>query len=206
MSIKHVTLTAVLCAATGFATHHVTSQDGAGFPEGMTPEMMEEMMANVAKGMPGPHHKEMARGVGEWEIDSKHWMAPGVGPSEAPAHATIETILGGRFLHEHFKMDFMGETFEGHLFLGYDNIQEQWQAVWMDSMTSGMMISTGEAQADGTQEMRGTMRDVRTPDGRPFRLWSKHNDDGTMTFRMYDTSPEGEEWMVMENTYHSHSR
>jgi hypothetical protein len=197
-SFKSITLCLVLVVSTAFATHSVTSQDADAQGGG---DDMEEMMAMMMAGQPGEHHKGLAQSAGSWDIDSKHWTDAAMPPMDAKASSEVKMIMGGRFMHEVFKMDFMGMPFEGNLILGYNNVTEQYESVWFDNMTSGMMTSTGEGDGKGNIEFHGIMKDLRTPEGRPYRMSTSHNDDGTMAFQMYDTAEDGSEYMTMDNTY-----
>ena len=199
MTFKTTILGLALIGATAWATHTTTSQDGEHAHGDAS--AMEEMMKMIAAGMPGEQHGYLAETVGSWDIHSKHWMDAEAPPSEGPASSEIKMILGGRFMHETFKMDFGGMPFEGNLIMGYNNITEEYESIWIDNMTSGMSRSTGQRHADGSFEFNGTMVDLRTPEGRPYRMTTAQHDDGTVTFKMYDTGKDGKELLVMENHY-----
>ena len=179
----------VACASSSSDTSYVE----------MTPE--EAMASMMELGTPGAEHGYLAETVGSWNISSEMSMGPGTPMEHASATSEIKMILGGRFMHETFKMDLMGMPFEGNLLMGYDNVTKQYQSVWVDNMTTGMTLSTGVRHEDGSFELNGTMYDAKTPNGRPTRMTTKKNADDTVLFQMYDTGPDGEEFLVMANTY-----
>ena len=198
MSIKTITLGVALVASTAFITHSLTSQDGDA-PK--FANKMEEMMAAMAAGMPGEHHKALAQTAGEWDIASSYWMDPSMPAEKAPAKSEIKMILGGRYMFETFTMDSMGGPFEGNLIMGYNNITKEYESIWIDNMSSGMSYTSGTSDGHGNYEMKGTKVDVRTPKGRPFRMTTAQNEDGTVTFKMFDTDHDGKEMLIMENVY-----
>jgi len=174
-----------------------TSSDN-GFVDLSAEEAMAAMMEH---GTPGTEHGYLAETVGSWDISSMMLMDPGMPLEQASATSEITMILGGRFMHETFKMDFMGMPFEGNLLMGYNHVTKQYQSIWVDSMTTGMSMATGVRLEDGSFDMNGTMYDATTPNGRPFRMHTKKNADDTVLFEMYDTGPDGEEFLIMANTY-----
>jgi Protein of unknown function (DUF1579) len=159
---------------------------------------MEEMWGPAGK--LGPQHEAFAKLAGNWDQTVKMYL-PGMPPMENKSTATRETILGGRFLVEHVKGD-MGPMgpFEGHGMLGYNNLTKQYDHVWTDSMSTGMMISHGTAGADGTITMTGEYDDpaggkVKT------RSVSKMVSDNEEHFEMYETHGSAPEAKTMEITY-----
>ena len=52
-------------------------------------------------------------------------------------------ILGNRYLEEQYAGSFMGQPFTGLGFQGYDNVAKRYVGTWMDTMSTGMMMSTG---------------------------------------------------------------
>lgn len=150
---------------------------------------------------PGDVHAELAKSVGSWTAAGSMWMAPGAPAMPMTADVEIEMILGGRYLKQSWDSSFMGEPFQGLMIMGYDILNEQYTAIWMDSMGTSMSVSHGHETEDGAVALQGTMRDLMTPGGRPYRSVSKVNDDGTFSFEMYDSLPDGGEFKVMEATY-----
>ncbi len=162
------------------------------------PQYMTDMMQ---AGAPGPQHEMLASYVGNWAVDGKMWMAPGTDPMPMVATAKTESLMGGRYIVEAFKSDFMGQPFEGRLVQGYDNITGKFWSMWSDSMSTGYSISHGTETSPGHIEYVGTATDILTPSGRSVRMTTTDNGDGTYTMRMYDTREGTEEFQVMELNY-----
>ena len=159
------------------------------------------LAAMTEAGTPGTEHARLASRQGRWAVDGRFWNEPGDEPTPMPATAEVEVWLDGRYVVETFESDFMGMPFEGRLLQGYDNVRERYWCIWIDSMSTGQWTSFGRQTAPGVVEYEGVSYDVLTPAGRPTRMQTIDDNDGTYTMRMYDTTPEGEEFLSMELTY-----
>lgn len=95
----------------------------------------------------------------------------------------------------------MGMPFEGRLIQGFDNLTQEYWCLWMDSMSTGCSISRGTETAPGHVEFHGTATDILTPKGRPVRMTTTDNGDGSYTMRMFDTREDGREFESMELHY-----
>ena len=180
--------------------------------EGGAPSM-EEMIARWrATITPGAHHEWLRAFAGEWETVMRTWWGgPRVAPVETKGHATIVSILGGRFLMERYRgevalPDERGEMrkapFEGVGMLGYDNFRNLYVATWQDTM--GTAISTMQGnRARGTNELRLFGR-IDEPMlhvvGRTVKYVRRILDADTHRFEMYDLHA-GDRYKVLEITY-----
>jgi hypothetical protein len=161
----------------------------------------EFMAAWTASSTPGEAHARFARAAGAWDVESVMYVQPGAPGTPSKASATSRTILGGRYLLEEFKGDAGGIPFEGMLLLGYDNLAEEYVSVWVDTMSTWPSIARGKENDKGEVVQIGTMYDVITPQGRPYEHVSWEKGDDELHAKMYDTLPDGTEWVVMEMTY-----
>lgn len=162
------------------------------------PQYMTDM---TAAGAPGSQHEALARHAGSWKVEGKVWMEPGADPVPMQATAEVEVLFDGRYIVEEFKSDFMGMPFEGHLMQGYDNLNQQYWTLWTDNMSTGYMLSHGTETSPGKIELAGTAIDLLTPKGRPFRMTTTDNGDGSFTMKMFDTRKIGGEFQSMELLY-----
>ncbi len=162
------------------------------------PQYMADMMASGAL---GPQHEALAGRAGSWTVEGKVWMEPGADPMPMQATAMTEVLLGGRYIVEEFKSDFMGMPFEGRLMQGYDNLTQEYWSLWTDSMSTGYFISHGTETSPGHIELRGTANDILTPNGRPTRMTTTDNGDGSYTMKMFDTREDSGEFQSMELRY-----
>jgi hypothetical protein len=93
-----------------------------------------------------------------------------------------------------------GMPMEGFQILGYDNVQKEYVSVWMDTWSTGIHTSAGRANANGVIEMKGSMKDAVTPDGRPFRSVTRFEGADKFVVALYDTHA-GKEVKILDVVY-----
>lgn len=145
-------------------------------------------------------HEAMKKRVGEWNVKTKWWMDPSAPPKEGTATTRAELILGGYYLQETFKADFMGQPFEGRHLLGYDTIAKEYVSVWSDNMNPVPSISRGN-EKDGVVTMHGMNPDWGSD--KKIKQWTKlsWDNDDQFTFRFYRAGPDGEDFKTGEFVY-----
>ena len=77
----------------------------------MDPQAMMELWKQAAT--PGEPHKLFATLAGSWTTTTKEWIAPGKPPMESTGTAESNMLLDGRFLHQEFHGQMMGQPFTG---------------------------------------------------------------------------------------------
>ncbi len=166
----------------------------------MDPAMMEKMKVLMA---PGEAHEALKAFEGSWTYAGTFWMTPDA-PGQAMTGTTKnEMIFGGRFLKQEIEGPWMGETFQGLGYTGYDNIKKTYQTVWIDSMATGMMTSSGDYNADTrTLSQSGTNSCPLTgeTDRKGRSEWSVMDADHNI-YTSYAYGPDGKEFKSMEITY-----
>jgi Protein of unknown function (DUF1579) len=151
----------------------------------------EKMMAAYEKaGQPGEQHKALASWAGKWSQSGECPMGKWTGNVE------YKSILGGRFVvgEADAKMQ-MGDKavdFQSFQINGYDNVLKQYQTVWLDSMGTGVYLLPGTADASGKKlTFEGPVKDVLTPNGRPFRVVVTIDGDDKHTTELWDSKKDG---------------
>ena len=129
------------------------------------------------------------------------WNAPGAPPTEEKGTATRKMIMDGRVLVEDVTSSMMGMPFKGHGMRGYDNVSGKYWGTWVDSMSTGIMISEGTCDAKGTCSFTGTMNDPMTTKASTFRKTTRRQDAKTEILEMYGTGLDGKEMKMMEIAY-----
>jgi hypothetical protein len=189
----------VLCtmAALVLCTSSVRAQDEK---TGMTEQQMMEEWAKYAT--PTDMHKHLEKMVGKWSTVTKMWMDPAAPAMESKGMAEYNMTLGGRWLQMRYTGDMMGQPFEGMGMTGYDIFNKNYVSTWTDNMSTGMMSSKGNANADGTEiTMSGTTDEPVTGEkNKKFREVIKITSPDAFTLEMYDTV-KGKEVRVMEITH-----
>ena len=102
---------------------------------------LAQMMAKMA--MPGKPHEHLQEMVGKYKTKCT-WMIPGT-ESEMTEDGTAEfkSILGGRYVTQEFHGKMMGEPMEGFGIMGYDNAAKKFVGVWLDNMSTAMLLTEG---------------------------------------------------------------
>lgn len=150
---------------------------------------------------PGEQHTNLAKGVGEWKVSQKFWMAPGGEPMETEGTASAEMIMGGRYLVTNHKGTVMGMPFDGMSIEAYDNAAEKYVSIWIDNMGTGLAYSEGNYNDSGKLVYEGTMTDPMTKSAAWFKQTVEHVDENTINFEMFMKNPDGSEFKNMEITY-----
>ncbi|MGH7572845.1 MAG: DUF1579 domain-containing protein, partial [Gemmatimonadota bacterium] len=121
-------------------------------------------------------------------------------PEESTGTLSAEMTMDGRYLVENWDGTAMGQPFKGRGTTGYDNFNEEYISTWIDNMSTGIMVSTG--QYDPEQDAlvtTGTFDDIMTGEkDKTMRGVQKILDDNTIHFEMYMPGPDGEEFKAME--------
>ncbi|HYK41728.1 MAG TPA: DUF1579 domain-containing protein [Thermoanaerobaculia bacterium] len=160
------------------------------------------MDAMMKAGAPGDAHKKLEALTGTWDAKVTSWMAPGKPPMESKGKSEAKMALGGRFLEERFEGEFMGQPFTGMGYTGYDNVQKKYVGTWMDSMSTGVMTSSGKMDADGkTFSMTGSMADPMTGKMSTVKEKVTVADPDHHTFEMWGAGPGGKNFKMMEIVY-----
>lgn len=106
-------------------------------------QMDEEMQAMMAAMQPGEHHKALEPLIGTFNAEVKFWMEPNSEPMVFNGTISREWVLGDRFVVERIAGDSDYGQFEGLGYIGYNNFDQQYESIWMES------ASTAIAQANG---------------------------------------------------------
>jgi uncharacterized protein DUF1579 len=167
----------------------------------MTAEQKAEMEAYMKAGTPGPPHKTMAATAGTYDVKVKTWQAPAGPAQEEKGTATRTMALDGRILVEDFKGSLMGMPFTGHGMRGYDNVTGKHWATWMDSMSTGVMMSEGTCDAKNACTFTGSHNDPIKKGPVTSRMTSRWTTPTTEVFEMYGPGRDGKEFKMMELTY-----
>ena len=142
------------------------------------PEDMQKMMEAWAKyASPGEHHAALDSMAGDWKIEGKFRMSPESEWMDSPSKASIEWVLGGRFLRQEVSSPpspMMPQPFEGVGYLGYDNGAQRYVSSWMDTMSTVLdlgAVALSAEQVGGAQfvlEMAVQYAKDRVQFGRPI--------------------------------------
>lgn len=151
---------------------------------------------------PGKSHTNLKPLVGKWKTKVTWWMDPDSAPEVTSGKATRTWVLGSRFVEENYTGKSMGQPFSGRGLYGYDNVGKRYVSTWTDTMTTGIMKSTGSYNMSAnTLSWNGQYQDPITGQLRNTRSTTRIIDNNKHIFEMYDTDPEGREYRALEIIY-----
>ena len=176
-------------AITLLAAGAALAQDSAA-PSGDQQAIME---AYQRAATPGPQHAVLAAMAGEFTLTLKSFNEPGAEPEVSTGTATRKMVLGGRYLEETVQASVMGQPFEGRGLTGYDNVTRTWWGAWIDSMSTGIMITSGSWDEEaGVGSFEGEYNDPVTGELQSSRSVIRRLPNGDELMEMYMTTAFGE--------------
>ena len=164
-------------------------------------EATPEMEAMVKAGMPGKNHEYLNQLIGTWEGTFRMWMEAGAPAMEFPGTVTREWILDGRYIRETVEANSEMGSFRGLGFIGYNNIDGQYEFAWLENMSTAISFGTGSYDADAKVMMfRSTARDPLT--GRVIYSTSKMDlsSPGLQRYVGYTIGADGKKFKSVEGT------
>jgi hypothetical protein len=111
---------------------------------------MDAMMAKMtAYATPVAAHQHLGAMVGKFRCDVKIWMDPAAPPQESTGVMVGAWMLGGRYVSQSYKSEWMGQPFEGFGLMGYDNAAKKYFSTWMDNFATGLFLENGDCDDSG---------------------------------------------------------
>tara|TARA_Y100001933_G_C18924427_1_gene532486 strand:- start:128 stop:661 length:534 start_codon:yes stop_codon:yes gene_type:complete len=150
--------------------------------------------ACMAAGKLAPQHELLRNFEGTWRAEVKMWMGPGpeTGAEPMVSHGTMETslIFGGKFLEQAYRDD--SGMFEGKGYLGYNTVEQRWEAFWIDTMATFMMTEHGQHdESTKSWTMVDELRDPGSGHMMKKRTLVTLHDDGTNRMETWFTPSAG---------------
>lgn len=152
---------------------------------------MDAMMEAWQKaGAPGEPHQKLAGMAGDWNAEVRIWMDPAAEPMVSQGTMEGQMVMGGRYLEQTFRGDMMGEPFEGRQWTGYNNITGQYEANWVDNMSTAIFVYRGTMDGN-TLTLEGEFRDPMSGETVKSRGVLEMVSDTEMRYTGYDDRGEG---------------
>lgn len=162
---------------------------------GMSPEHMAawEKLAS-----PGPAHEILKAMAGDFRAEVTMFMGPSTQKSSGLMRNSL--VLGGRYLENRYEGD--GGCMAGIGFVGHDNSAQQYTGLWMDTMSTMIMVSRGSIDASGKVITMTAEIDCPTHGGRQIsRNVTTVIDNNRHTYEMYMSGPDGKEHKCLDIAY-----
>jgi Protein of unknown function (DUF1579) len=130
------------------------------------------------------------------------WINPGEPSIESTATAVASWVLGHRYIQQMLSGYIMGEAWNGIGYAGYDNVQGQYVACYMDTGSTGMEWYTGNMDADGkTAKLTATIADAITLKPTKLEMRLTMSPDGNHVTELWQEDLGGRMFESMELTY-----
>jgi len=166
-----------------------------------------EMAEYMKMSQPGPEHDKLKEMEGDWAADVKMFNPDGTEmgpPSTGVMHCKM--ILGGRYLQLNYDGNMGGPggatmPFRGMGLSGYDKTKKKYTNVWIDEMSTGMMMTEGTCTGD-VLTSTGEMPDPMTGKICKVKEVNTMTDKDHHKYEMYMTEGGSDKEMkVMEINY-----
>ena len=175
--------------------------EGHDHGQQMPPEMAKRFEAMNKAMQPGENHKVLDMLIGEWEGTFKMWMDPNMPPMEMPGTVTREWVLDGHYVRERVESPSPQGTFLGLGYLGYNNIDGQFETIWMENMATKIMFAAATYDPDKkVMTFYGTDRDPLTGHVLHSRGTLDMSNPNRQSYVGYKTGPDGREYKEFEGT------
>jgi hypothetical protein len=199
---KHLIITGsavILAFAAGRLTLIGATSPASASDPPQPPDLAAEMQACLDAGTPGAAHAQLEPLVGEWEMSIKMWQRPGLEPMQVTGLLRREWVLDKHYLRETVESESDWGSFQGLGYLGYDNLDGQYQTIWLDNMSTAIMSSTGSYDASRkVLSFRGSHRDPLTRALRSTRGTLDLSNPDRHIYAEYITGPDGKEFLAFE--------
>jgi len=147
---------------------------------------------------PGSMHNMLASQVGDWKTISRYWMDQSAEPMTYEGSAKTEMILDGRYQKTNHSAEVMGMPMEGISLMGFDNLTQEFTAIWIDNLGTGTAVAKGKFDKKSNSIiMNGTMVDPMAKGEVNVKEIMKIIDDNHWVFEMY-LNYEGKDVKSME--------
>ncbi len=197
---KSIRILVIAVVATVALAWRVSAQDKAKAAAEPSPQEKAAMEAMMKAGSPGEAHKKLEPLVGTFDAKVTSWMDPSKPPIESSGIAENKWVLGNRYVEQKFQGSFMEQPFHGIGYTGYDNVANEYVSVWMDSMSTAMMVTRGTAAGNSVSQS-GSMLDPMTRKPATVKTKFTMADADHHIFDMWAPAPDGTMVKVMEIAY-----
>ena len=149
---------------------------------------------------PGDMHKWLAKWDGTWTGEVSSYMGSGE-PMKSTATMTNKMIMNGLYQMSDYSGTMMGQPFQGHGILAYDNAKKEFVNTWIDNMGSGVIVMRGTLDTtNNVLSIKGVQTDPVTGKDAMIREEVRFIDDNTQSFSMWGEM-NGKEHKFMDATF-----
>jgi hypothetical protein len=184
----------------------VRSEEKAAAPSAADKEQMMKMMMEMGK--PGPEHERLKAYVGDWDADCAFNCPLDNSVQKTKGVMHIKPLLGDRYIQLNYEGEMMlpdGKTtmpFKGMGIGGYDKGKKKYTNVWIDEMSTTMMLTEGTADGN-TITFEGGFTDPMSGKVTKVKEIVTETDSSHHKYELHMEGPEtgGKMMKVMEINY-----
>lgn len=111
-------------------------------------EQQKAMAAYMKAAAVTENHQFLAKYAGDWDVAVTYWTAPGAPPAKSMATFKAASRLGGRYVMMDFNGFMMGQPFAGIWLVGFDNMEQKYNSLWIDNTSTSFFITTGTREGN----------------------------------------------------------
>jgi uncharacterized protein DUF1579 len=158
---------------------------------------------------PGPHHAHLGRLAGNYDVEMTFFATPGAEPVRSEEMtATINPVMGGRWLLDTAVGTLAGRAYERHGLFGFDAQSARFERVTWDNSSPGVMVYRGLPGQVGDEEL--TFYGEYTEAGFSAELLGQtvqlrqtltFEEGGVNRLRLYVRPPAASEYLNQEQIY-----
>jgi len=115
-------------------------------------EQQKAMEAYMKAAAVTENHQFLAKYAGDWDVAVTYWMGPGAPPTKSTGTFKGRMLLGGRYLEMTFNGFMMGQPFEGIQLVGFDNLEQKYNTLWIDNTSTSFFMTRGTREGDVLNE------------------------------------------------------
>jgi len=184
---------------TFFAAIIIASMVAMGFAQDVKQQQDQQkaMEAYMKAAAVTENHQFLTKYAGDWDVAVTYWMAPGEPPTKSTATFKGEMMLGGRYLMMTFKGFMLGQPFEGIQLVGFDNLEQKYNTLWIDNTSTSFFITKGTRDGKVLSET-GSWPDPVTDTDVPVKARTTWISDDEYLYEQWMVRPDGSEHKGME--------
>jgi hypothetical protein len=195
-TLPRLALAAALAASAALPAAAQATTRAGGMDEKAAMEAWQKAMT------PGDGQKKLEPLVGTFDAKVRTWMDPSKPPDDTVGTSVNNWVLGDRYVQMKYEGVFLGETFNGIGYVGYDNVSKKYQGSWMDTASTGMMLSNGTMDGAGKViTMKATTSDPATGKATTSDEKITIADADHHTLELWGKTPDGKNFKMMEIQY-----
>lgn len=160
-------------------------------------EQQTAMAAYMKAAAVTENHQFLAKYAGEWDVAVTYWTAPGAPAAKSVATFQSALKLGGRYVMMDFNGFMMGQPFAGIWIVGFDNLEQKYNTLWIDNTSTSFFITQGTRAGNVISE-GGSWPDPVT--GRTLQVKARTTwiSDDEFRYEQFMVLPDGSEHKGME--------